>query len=94
MQTRLRPALGERASRTSKLKYCNERSKPTTTRLHWSRLPSQRQADAELLADFCLEFQKVPGTTFFRLCGKGDHYHRDSSRLRYPAGIKARGERI
>lgn len=40
-----RPALGERASRTAKLKYLNELPKSTTPCLPSSRCSSQREAD-------------------------------------------------
>lgn len=66
MYIRQRPALGERANRASKIKYCNERSKPTTTRLNWSRRPSLQKADAELLAAVGLALETVPGTAFNR----------------------------
>ena len=61
MRTHERPALGKRAGRTSKLKYCNERSNPSTNSLHWSRHPTQRKADADLLAFFGLVFARGAG---------------------------------
>jgi len=72
MYTRHRPAPGERADRKRQLKYCNERSDPNMNLLHWSRRPSQRQAEPDLLAVFNLGFQKIPGTTFWGFCRRGE----------------------
>ncbi len=80
MQTKKRPAtLGRRETgQKQKKDFYNRRSHLTTAypktskqKIHWSRHPEQREQDRALLALFGLAFERVPGTSFHRLCGKG-----------------------
>jgi len=38
-------------------------------KLHFSRHPEQREQDRALMALFGLAFERVPGISFYRLCG-------------------------
>ena len=75
--TKERPTPGQRVGR-KKLRYFNRPSEITTPyrefskeNFHPSRHPERRREDAEILAAVGLAFERVPGTSFHRLCRKG-----------------------